>query len=71
MIYLGIVLVGGKLLSQSTDIWASIQENLSSGFREQQRGRPATHLRSLISAIVIRLLQSFISILSTSEITIF
>ena len=38
---------------------------------EQRMRRPARHLRILISAIVIRLLQSIISRLATSEISIF
>ena len=56
-------------------IWASMRENLPSGGGggggEQQRGRPACATPSLISAFVIRLLESIIFKLATSEISIF
>ena len=47
-------------------IWASMRENLSSEVREQQR-----HPCSLISTFVVRFLESTISKLVTSEISIF
>ena len=56
---------------KSYHIWASTQENRSSGVSKQQRlGQPA-HPRSLISAFVIRLLESIISRLATFGISIF
>ena len=49
-------------------IQALMRENLSSGFAEQQRCRPAC---SLITPFVIRLLESVIYRLAAIEISIF
>ena len=46
--------------------WASTQENLSSGVCEQQRRRPA-----LSAPFVDRLLESIISRLATSKVSLF
>ena len=51
--------------------WASTQENLSSGFANNKGTDQPAHLHSLISAFVIQLLESFISRLATSKISIF
>ena len=52
----------------STNIWASFQENLSSGLANNTGKDQPEHPRRLISAIVIRLWESIISKLATSEI---
>ena len=52
----------------STNIWAPSQENLSSGLANNKGTDQPEHPRRLISAIVIRLLESIISKLATSEI---
>ena len=54
-------------------IWASTPENLPSEFANNKSTNQPAHLRSLISAFVIRLLESIISKLATctSEIAIF
>ena len=44
----------------SIDIWASSQENLSSGFAKNTGADQPAHPRSLISAFVIRILESII-----------
>ena len=58
-------------LSESKQRWASMQENLSSEVYEQQRCRPPAHPRSLISSFIIRSSESIISMLTTSEFSIF
>ena len=50
--------------------WASTQENLSSGFANNKGTDQPAHWHSLISAFVIRLLESILSRLATSEISI-
>ena len=50
---------------------ASTRENLPSGFTKNKGADQPAHLRSLISAFVIHWLESIISRLATSEITIF
>ena len=47
-----------------------MRENLASGYANNQGADQPAHLRSLISAFVIRFLESMISILTTSEIFI-
>ena len=47
-----------------------MRENLVSGYANNQGADQPVHLRSLISAFVIRYFESMISILSTSEILI-
>ena len=49
-------------------IWASKQENLPQGFANNKDPDQPVHLRRLISAFVIRLLDGIISKLATSEI---
>ena len=51
------------------NIWATAQENLSSGVQTTEGADQSAHPRSLISAFVIRLLENFISKLATSEIS--
>ena len=48
-----------------------MRENLSSGFANNKEADQPVHLRSMISAFVIPLLESIISRLATSEISIF
>ena len=45
-----------------------MRENLASGYANNQGADQPAHLRSLISAFIIRFLESMISILTTSEI---
>ena len=52
-------------------IWASTRENLSSMFVNNKGADQTALSRSLISAFVIRLLESIISKLATGEISIF
>ena len=52
-------------------IWALKRENLSSEVCEQQGADKPADPRRLISAFVIRLWESIISRLATSEISIF
>ena len=52
-------------------IWSLARENLSSEFAKNKGADQPVHLRSLISAYVINLLESIISKLATSEISIF
>ena len=49
--------------------WALTRENLSSGFANNKGADQPAHLRSLISAFVIHLLESIISKLVTSKIS--
>ena len=49
--------------------WALVQENLSTVFANIKGANQPAHPRSLISAFVIRLLESNISKLSTSELS--
>ena len=50
--------------------WALTQEILSSGFANNKGADQPAHLRSLISAFVMQLMESSISKLTTSEIAI-
>ena len=50
-------------------IWASNQENLSSGFANNKGAGQPTRPRRLICAFVIRFLESFISHLATRKIS--
>ena len=52
-------------------IWASMQENLSSGFANNKGADQPAHPNSLISTFIICLLESIISKLATSKISIF
>ena len=52
-------------------IWASTRENLSLGFMNNTGADQSVHPCRLISAYVIRCLESFISILASGEISIF
>ena len=52
-------------------IWALTRENLSSEFVNNKGADQPVHLHRLISAFVIRLLESMISILASSKISIF
>ena len=52
---------GGNLI-----YWASMQENLSSGFVNNKGADQPAHLRRLISTFLIRSLESNISKLATS-----
>ena len=52
-------------------IWASTQENLSLVFANNKGADQPAHLRSLISAFVIRLLERIISKHATSKFSIF
>ena len=52
-------------------IWASMRENLFSGFANNKDADQPAHPHSLISAFVIRFLESIISKLATSEILFF
>ena len=52
-------------------ILVSTQENLPSGFTKNKDADQPAHLRSLISVFVIRLLESIISRIAPSEISIF
>ena len=51
--------------------WALTLENLSSGFANNKDADQPAHLRSLIRAFVFRILESIISKLATSKISIF
>ena len=51
--------------------WALSRENLSLGFANNKDADQPVHLRSLISAFVVRLLQSIISRLAKSKISNF
>ena len=52
-------------------IYALTRENLTPVFVNNKGADQPSHLRSLISAFVIRLLQSIISKFATSEISIY
>ena len=52
-------------------MWAPTRENLSSGFANNKGADQPAHQPRLISALVIRVLESFICKLSTGEISIF
>ena len=52
-------------------IWASTQENQSSGVCEQQRRRPACASAQAVRAFVIRFLKSGVSEHATGRISIF
>ena len=57
--------------SQHIAIWVSMRENLSSVFANNKGADQLVHLRSLIGAFVIHLLESIISKLATGKISIF
>ena len=57
--------------SYVTDQWASLEKICLWGFANNNGADQTAHLRSLISAFVTRFLESFISRLVTSEISIF
>ena len=61
LVYIAIILIA---------IWASTRENLSLAFENNKGAGQPAHPRRLISAFVIRLLESTISKLATSEISI-
>ena len=48
--------------------WASMQENLSSGFANNKGGDQSAHPLSLVSAFAICWIESIISIHATSNI---
>ena len=52
-------------------VWASAQENMSLGFTNNKGADQPVHPHSLISAYVIRLLESVLSKLAPSEISLF
>ena len=52
-------------------IWTSSRENLSSGYANNKGADQPAHPRSLVSTFAIRFLESTISKLATSEISIF
>ena len=52
-------------------IWASAQENLSPGFANNKGADKPAHPHSLNSAFVIRVLESIVSKLAKSEISLF
>ena len=58
------------LPSECQIIWAATPENLSSGFANNTGADQPVHLRSLISAFVVRFLENFICKLATGEISI-
>ena len=64
-------LLCGKYVKCLVMNWALIQENLFSGFVNNKSTDQPAHPRKLISAFVIRFLESIISKLATSEISIF
>ena len=71
---LGILGAQGHVVLRSVGVFAicaSTRENLSSGFANNTGADQPAHLRSLISAFVIRFLKSVISKLATSEILVF
>ena len=65
--------VNSRFYSKSTyvTIWVSTQEKLSSGFMNNIGADQPAHPRRLLSAFVIRVLESIIFKLVTSEISIF
>ena len=56
---------------KTTVIWASPRENLSSGFANNTGADQPAHPCSLISAFVIRFLESTMFNLATGEISVF
>ena len=52
-------------------MWSLAPENLALGFGNNKDVDQSAHLRSLISAFVVRILVSIISKLATSEISTF
>ena len=73
---LGLIKLPHILLKVSSEfllgfIWASTQENLSLGFVNNKGAGQPVHPHRLISAFVIRFLESIISKLATGEISIF
>ena len=58
------------LYSWCCNIWALPRENLSSGFANHKGADQPAHMRSLISAFVIRFMESTISRIATNEISI-
>ena len=64
--------MAGSIQFPKEGIWASTQENLSlGGFANNTDADQPAHPRSLISAFVIQVLESTISKLATSEISVF
>ena len=55
----------------TSQIWASRRENLYSGFANNTGADQPAHPHSLISDFVVRFLESIISLLALSEISIF
>ena len=62
---------GEALPTVATSKWALTRENLPSGFANNKGADQPAHMRSLISTFVIHLLESIISRLALSEISIF
>ena len=60
-----------KSRGPSRIIWASTGENLSSGFANKEAADKPAHPRSLISTLIVCLLESIISKLASNEILIF
>ena len=61
-------------MSYVLNIWASVRENLYLGVCKQANNKGAdqpAHLRKLISSFIILLLESIISRLAMSELSIF
>ena len=65
------VLQENLCLEKVNYIWATMRESLSSGFVNIRGVDQPAHPQSLISAFVIRFLESLISKLATSDIPIF
>ena len=59
------------VLLSTHNIWASTQENLSSGFATNKGADQPAHPCRLISVFVIRFLKSIISKLASRKISIF
>ena len=51
-------------------VWASTRENLTSGVANNKGPDQPGHVRSLISAVVIRLMENIKCKLATSEISV-
>ena len=58
-------------MNLATIIWVSMRENLSLGFVNNKSADRPAHPSSMISAFVVRLLESTISRPATSESSIF
>ena len=56
---------------ESENKWTSTRENLSSGFSNNKGADQLAHLRSLINAFVIKVLENIISILATCKISFY